>query len=234
MQEVVMKSKIYIYVLLLVCMGLANFAITQTPSPSDAESSQEAAKPERLPNGDVQLGAVRLHRDTGSLSFPATIEIRMGPVEVLVSTPMGRLHEALLEADVSALHLQVMLYLAGLENGARLPGGEVDQGDVVDIDVEWTNAEGETQRRPVEYFLEDRRAAGVTPRTGWVFVGSSVQAGELLADTEGNLVLTWSHGETILDTADPEGNDDTLFTAHTEHLKEIPEGVQVTVVITPR
>ena len=230
-----MKTKHTALALFLAMTAIANFAIAQPPpAPNESTNDEGAAKLERLPNGDVKLGAIRLCRDTRTLSFPATTEIRTGPIEVLISSPTGRLHEALLEADVSALHLQVMMYLAGLENGARLPGGEVGQGDLVDIHVEWTDADGETRRQPVEYFLRDRRAEDGKQRAGWVFVGSSAQAGELLAETEGNLVLTWSQGETILDTADPEGNDDTLFTAHTEHLKTIPKGAQITVIITPR
>lgn len=220
------------------CLGLALLvsclvhaqSIPSEPDPKDPNQPRLR----RFENGDVMLGSVRLNREERTLSFPAVVELRNGPVEVLVSAPHGRLHEAVLKADVNALHLQVMLYLLGLENGARLPGGEVDQGDLVDIDLEWKDDGGEWRRKPVEWFLHDRRKDGVAERVGWVFVGSSASAGVLLAETEGNLVLTWSQGETVLDTADPEGDDDTLFTVHTEHLDAIPVDAEIRVVVVPR
>ena len=70
-------------------------------------------------------------------------------------------------------------------------------------------------------------------RSGWVFVGSSFTSDKTcLATKEGNVVNTWSFGNTILDNPSDTGDRDDYFEANT---KMIPEDVaHVTVVIRLR
>lgn len=200
------------------------------PAPADADSGLE-----RLPNGDVRLGAITLHRERRQISFAASVAMAAGPAEVLIATPEGRLHESLLKADARPLHLQVLLYLLDQNNGLRVPVREraTRQGDLLDIDLEWTTADGKTVTAPVEHFIRDNRTGKPMARQGWVFVGTVVREGVPLADLEGNLVLLWSQGNTVLDCPDPQADDDTLFSVNDER-KELPAGQAVRVLITPR
>ena len=198
-----------------------------------AQAAAATAAVERLPNGDVRLGSVTVHRKQREVSFPAVVNMDTGQIDVLVSTPVGRLYEALLRTDVHPLHFQTMLYLLGLKNGPRFSDEEGRQGDLVDIDLEWQRDDGTTVREPVERWLCDERTSAVMTRCGWVFVGSSIEDGVFLAAIEGNLVVTFSAGESVLDIPDKGGNKAWTFYVNGEKT-EPGKDAKVRVIVIPR
>ncbi|MFO7821995.1 MAG: YdjY domain-containing protein [Lentisphaeria bacterium] len=207
---------------------------------AENEGSANKARPKapfmeikRLPNGDIVLGKITLHREARELSFPAEVNQKGGGLEVVIAQPDGRLHESLLRADVSGFRLQTMLLLLGLNNGSRRPDEEVHQGDLVDLDIQWKNEAGEKVREPVENFIFNRTEGRIMKRIGWVFVGSEIRDEMFMADAEGNLVIIYSVGSTVLDIPGKAGLDDTMFVAYKEK-KEPQVGAAVTVFITPR
>jgi hypothetical protein len=216
----------------MLCSAAAQAQESTAPPTADGPSAGEIDF-ERLPNGDIRLGLVLLQRDPRALLFPATINMNVGPLEVLIATPVGRLHESLLRSEVNPLHLQTMLILLGLENGPRLNSADHPRGDLVDIFVEWTTDTGEIRREPVENWIIDNRTGEPMAQAGWVFVGSSVANGEFLAATAGNLALLFSVGDTVLDNPDPEAEDDTLYEANPAK-QTPPRKTPVTVILMPR
>lgn len=155
---------------------------------------------ELLPDQNIKIGNIIIHRREKEVSFPAKMCITESGeygIEVLIALKNGRLHEALLVTDVEPINLQLALFLIGAENGIRLPGsGKIPQGSLMNIDVQPENGE----RVPVEKWLIDKNTSKELKREGWVFVGSSyVQGMRCLAKDEGNIVNVWSCGNTILD-----------------------------------
>ena len=179
------------------------------------------------------MGKILLHRRDRSISFPVEFVEQVSVLEVIVATPEGRLHESLLKADISPLQLQTMLYLLGLSNGPRLDTETLRQGDLVDLDIEWTDANGIRQREPIEAWIIDGRTQAPMKREGWVFVGSGIRNDVFLADSEGNICISYSVGSTILDIPDPAGADDTVFTANQDKPRP-PTSADVRVLLTPR
>ncbi len=208
-------------------------AAPAVPQVAPASAAAPARAFKRLPNGDIQLGKIRLHRKARVLSFPARLALAAGALEVLIATPDGRVYESLFSSPASPLHLQTMLYLLGLENGPRLPDAAGRRGDLVDLDVQWCDARGRKHRMPIERFILDRRTHRCMRRLGWVFTGSSIQNGKFLAETEGNLALLFSSGDTVLDCADPDATDDTLFSVNTAGIP-LRAGAPVTIFLIPR
>ena len=206
------------------------------PVPAPAAAPQ-AARPafETLPGGKARVGAIQADPDTRSLRFPAVMNLGEGVLEVIIATPRGRLHEALLkaEADISPLALQALLYALNLNNGPRMTDATGRRGDLVDIDLEYTAAVGRTVREPVEAWIRDTRTGKPKTRTGWVFVGSVVREGTFLAEEEGNICINYSAGSTILDNPDPDATDDTIHVVESERQGPRP-GEPVTVIITAR
>ncbi len=206
------------------------------PSASGARPSSNGVRNidiERLPNGDIRLGKITLLKEQRALAFPAKINRTFGPLEVLIATPIGRLHESLLSSEASPFHLQTMLHLLGLKNGPRLPDDDGRQGDLVDIDLEWTRDDGTAVRESVEDWLINTKTEKPMKRIGWVFVGSRIDQGTFLAELDGNLVLVYSVGETVLDIPSKAGRDDTVFVVN-EEKEGLNRGSAVRVVITPR
>ncbi|OGV83631.1 MAG: hypothetical protein A3K19_07650 [Lentisphaerae bacterium RIFOXYB12_FULL_65_16] len=216
-------------------------ATANAPAPADAATAPpaapaQAAAPvdfERLPNGDVRLGGITLHRATGEISFPAVLNLQSGVIEVIVSLPDGRLHESLLKTEVKALHLQTLLLLANLKNGPRIRDENGNQGDIGDLDLEWKDKDGKAVREPIEEWIVDTHTGKPMTRYGWAFVGSAVVDGIFQADAACNLVINYSVADTVLDIADKSGEDDTLYVGNDQ--KTVPgKDAPVRVIITPR
>ena len=187
----------------------------------------------KLPNGDVRIGLVTVHPATREVSFPAKCNLRQGILEVLIATPEGRLHESLLRSAARPFQLQTALILLGLRNGARLSGGAVPQGDIVDLDLEWRQPDGTLTRTPVERWIHDTKTNQPSARFGWVFTGVTFSNGVANAEIEGNLVINYAVGDTVLDLADVAAGDDTRFVVNTDQAG-LNAGDPVRVILKPR
>lgn len=188
---------------------------------------------ETLPGGAVRVGQIQVDAETRSLSFPATMNLAEGVLEVIIATPRGRLHEALLRTEVSPMALQALLYAINLNNGPRLKDSTARRGDLVDMDLEFTAADGRTVREPIEAWIRDTRTGKPKARSGWVFVGSTMRDGVFLAEEEGNICTNYSVGSTLFDNPDGDATDDTIHTVEKGH-GGLAVGSAVKVIITPR
>jgi hypothetical protein len=187
----------------------------------------------RLDDGNLQVGEIVVRVAKGELAFPARFELQEGALEVIIAKPNGRLHETLLVTPCSALQIQTLLYLLHADNGARQPAKFGRRGDIVDLDIEWMNDDGTKLREPIESWIMDNRTKKPMERIGWVFVGSDVRNGVFQADSEGNVVINWSSGATVLDSADPESESDMLHSINTQK-PQPKKHPAVTVVFKPR
>ena len=186
-----------------------------------------------LPNGDIKFGTAVVRTKEKEIAFPGNFVEGVGVLEVIVARPEGRLHETLLVSPQSGLQLQALLYLTGASNGTRLPTAEHRQGDLFDIFVEWTDAQGKPQRQPVETWILDTRTDQPMRPIGWVFVGSPHKEGRFLADDEGNIVVNYSIASTILDSPDAQSLDDTIHIVNPD-VPVPPPSQTVTIVLKPR
>lgn len=165
----------------------------------------------RLPDGNFELNGAIVRSTAGELALPCRFVIEEGALEVILGKPDGRMHEALLCTEIPAVQVQTMLYLLGAENGFRQPDDNGrGQGDLIDLFIEYTSAKGEQLREPLENWIVDTRTGKNLVSCGWVFVGSTVRNGIFQADAEGNIVINYSIGATVLDSPDPNSDDDTI------------------------
>ncbi|HBC88642.1 MAG TPA: hypothetical protein DCZ94_16970 [Lentisphaeria bacterium] len=163
---------------------------------------------ELLPDQNIKIGDITILRREKEISFPGTVNMTSGDLEVLISMPHGRVHESLLGSKVDPMKLQIALLLLGAENGTRTGGEKIKQGTVFNIDVK---PEG-GKRIPVENWLSNKQTSKPMDRLGWVFVGSSFSHDMLcLAKEEGNIVNIWSFGNTILDNPASTGENDDFI-----------------------
>lgn len=188
----------------------------------------------RLPDGNYRLEGIVIRVAQGELAFPAKFALKEGALEVIVARPEGRLHETLLVTEEKAVLIQTALYLLKARNGAR--SGDkppLRQGTLVDIDIEWKDDAGKSRREPIESWIYDLRTHEPMKRIGWVFVGSGIHQGRFLADAEGNVVINWSQGATVLDSPDPESENDTLHVVNMGK-SQPTKHPEVMVVMKPR
>ena len=181
-----------------------------------------------LPNGDIAIGKVKVLRRSRELAFPAEACVTVGDLEVLICTERGRAYESLLKTAVDPYNVQLALLLLGGVNGSRLnlnSGTTPKQGTLLDIFIRLPDGTS----FPVERWIKNKRTLKNKKRIGWVFVGSSFAGDKsCLATKEGNVVNTWSFGNTILDNPAQTGDSDDFFEAFTEN---IPEKITAVTVL---
>ncbi len=171
-----------------------------------------------LPDGNIRLGKITIHRLEQELSFPAYINMTSGALEVLISTETGRTHESLLVSKIDPFNLQIALLLLGFKNGRRLKDGSIEQGTLINIEAVILD-DSDSKRHPIENWLYNKTTEKEMGPQGWVFVGSNFTHNKVcLATKEGNIVNVWSFGNTILDNPGETGNYDDTFDVHTENI----------------
>ncbi|HRR06662.1 MAG TPA: YdjY domain-containing protein, partial [Victivallales bacterium] len=181
---------------------------------------------EVLEDGNIKIGLAKIDRKKMEISFPAEVNLKAGEIEVLICIPGGRAHESLLITNLEPLDLQIALLLIGAENGLRTPGGHIQQGTLLKIEVE---PEG-GKRIPVEKWIREIKTGKERQLSDWVFVGSNfTHDGTCLAKEEGNIANTWTFGNTIIDNPSDDATDDSVLEIFSERVPRV--GTKVTVYI---
>lgn len=170
-----------------------------------AKSFVENCKIHRLKNGDMKMGDITLHAQKEEISFPAYVEyVDDMPIEVLVCTDNGRMHETVFISKARPFHLQTLMIALGMKNGARVVNEKFKkQGDYVKIEVEWKSGD-KIVRKPIEYFLLNdttkKKLDSSKPR--WVFVGSGLHKGSFIADLTGDFAVNYTMADSIIDCSE--------------------------------
>mgnify|MGYP006915945840 CR=1 FL=1 len=190
-----------------------------------------------------EIGNIRIDAAAKEISFPANVNMNEGLIEVIISTPLGKLHEAVLVADIQPLRLHVALLLLSQTPGSnpgwdllpdhsmRPEGWDRPPGSMLDVFVSWNTPDGEREIRADE-LLMDIRTKRSMPRTGWVFVGSRIGSrGAYLADGHGSVMTSYHDFTSVIDNPLAAGRLDEYMYAN-ETLVPKP-GTSVRVRITP-
>ncbi len=187
-----------------------------------------------LKDGNIAIGKITINRVDKEVLFKAKVSVVNTPIEVLIATPRGRTYEGFLSADIDPMNLQLALVLTGAVNGARKPlaagTNGTQMGDLFDAYI----IDSSGTRKPIEDYLVNSKTGKPIPREGWVFVGSKYNyGGKCLARDQGNVILSWSFGNTILDNPSDNGDTDDNINVRGD-LKNLKVGDQVTIVLRKR
>jgi hypothetical protein len=193
-------------------------------------------------------GDVRVEVAAGIVSFPGTVALDEGWLEVGVCRVGTREHEAVVVTGSRPSIVHAGLLLAGLEPGK--PGGYHENGaafgpigDRVVVELQPLDATGEAVGDPIPFAstVLDVRAPEEIPDLGWVFAGSAVLPnppsmgpGEYYAaDFGGSLIGLSTFGDEVvgaIEVRSPDsGVDDAVWKIRPDILP--PAGTRVRVVI---
>jgi hypothetical protein len=235
---------------------LATFALlafltgcAAAPPPSSPEAAAPSApEPPAAPRIVTLDGDVRVEVAAGIVSFPGTIALDEGWLEVGVCRVGTREHEAVVVTGSAPSIVHAGLLLAGLEPGR--PGGYHENGsafgptgDRVMVGLQPLDEAGEPSGDAIPFAstVLDVRTPDEIPDLGWVFSGSevlpnppSVGPGEYYAaDFGGSLVGLSTFGDEVVGAIEvrsaDSGVDDAVWKIRPGILP--PAGTRVRVVI---
>lgn len=214
------------------------------PSREEAEAAlAKALKVTQLDDNRYLIGRVEINKITKTISFPAQIEKRSGPIEYALVTSKGKTHESLLSTNASPTHLHLAALLLGIQPKTPVlnaQGGLVTPKEAaIEIRVSWRKNGPDAEHSLAslilappfkvdtsDYSVSDARTLPMKQRL-WCYNGSSFYNGRFLAEQDGSFIAMMSDGHALINNPLPSRQRDDLFTPHAKLLPA--DGVPVTV-----
>jgi hypothetical protein len=173
----------------------------------------------------------------------ASVCLRQGPLEHLLTRRHHKEHEAILAADIDARDLHAALLLAGAEAGTPVavqPRQVPPSGTAVKITLAYTNKEGKGVRVPARQWVRHIKTKKDLQHD-WVFIGSDFRVADndpaeihYLAN-QGDVICVANFEAALLDLPVFCHSDSAIseleYEAHTERIP--PEGTPVLVILEP-
>ena len=221
----------------LQAQGPAGLPVEKPPAPP---SIREIAP------GVFQIGAVKLEKVARRVSFPAKLNMTDGPLEYLLVTGQGKLHESVLKTEIEAHHLQVAMLLLGAKGMQAGPltnapsGGPISQapgernpplpGEAVAIELIWTQ-DGKPQRRRAEELVFNKRAKEPMSKGPFTFTGSRVWQGKFVAQTEGSLIALITDPDAVFNNPRPQRDADDTWVVRKQDVPPLDTVVEVSITL---
>ncbi len=258
----------------LALRGQGSSPVQPASPPAPGRSAPSAAPPPTLPPESVpgspgsltdtplkaigpgvfELGSVTLDKQQRTVSFPAVLNLDQGPMEYLLVTTKGKLHESILRTETEPHDIHVaMLLLDAKVSGTNAffaastgdrrdpqttaqgraqplanPAKEVLPGHTVTIDVSW-RADGQERRLRAEELVFNAEARSAMPKGRWVYHGSRVEDGLFFAQLSGSVVSLITDPDALVNNAGAGHEDDKIWTANTNNLPPWNTPVRVTL-----
>ncbi len=204
------------------------------------------AKVERLDETHFQIGEIKFESATREIRFPAAVNMTEGLLEYAIVHASGKLHEALLVTRISATHLNLALTLLHYQASPELyplPNDkdgltnqfpEVDQATQaaarVQVKITWDEA-GKTRTVPLNEWIQHATNGSAMPETLWVYGGSEVSDGKLVAEATGDIMAIFTAKSALFNYPGKGHDDDTVWLPFPKRVPAV--GTKVTVIIAP-
>jgi hypothetical protein len=211
----------------------------------DIRAQDDPFKPEPLPvpvikeiTPDIlQVGTVKLMKKAREVHIPVTIEMHEGPIEYLVVTGRGKVHESLFVTTAEPYHVQVaMLLLNAKGSGGKLipdEGNRPVPGQPVDIELHWKE-NGKAKKARIEQFVQTVRPKLQPATKGpFIFNGSRVFEGQFLAQRDGSIISLITDNAAQFNNPRPGREDDELWRPQPKGLPAIDSKATVVIRLLP-
>lgn len=198
--------------------------------------------------GVFQVGGVKLEKAARRVSFSAQLNMADGPLEYLLVTGEGKLHESVLKTAIEPHHLQVAMLLLGAKGMQAAPltnaptGGPITQladgrnpplpGEAVMIKVTWTH-DGKAQQRRLEELVFNKRAKEPMARGPFTFTGSRVWEGKFLAQSEGSIIALITDPDAVFNNPRPHRDADDTWVVRAGEVPPVGTVMEVSIVLLP-
>ena len=185
--------------------------------------------------------ALEVEGDKRRVLIDATVCLRQGQLEQLLTRKRTKEHEAVLVADIDARELHKALLLAGAESGNPVrfqPKFAPPSGTPIKILVEFQQG-GKTVRKPAQEFIRNTKTKKPL-ETDWVFAGSRLfrdptdpKATPYYLANDGDVICIANFDTALLDVPfdSTKENDSLFFEANTEAIPALES--PVTLILEP-
>ncbi|BCX46983.1 hypothetical protein HAHE_08910 [Haloferula helveola] len=218
-----------------------------TPEPSGPPESPPAEVPGAtppnesavVPLGDerYRIGRVEFDKSKRTITVPAAVLMRENPVEYMLVTRKGKVHESVFVTDVEPRDIHVAALLMGMQPTAELGPMEqalaVPKGSAIQAWIEW-DRNGPPAKINLHEALALTGAGGdgagqsPAPATLWLYNGSRVQQdGTFVASRDGSVISIIRDGEALINYPGSTRDNDEVHIPNTEALPKVGHPVRI-------
>jgi hypothetical protein len=212
----------------------------QLPQPSETTGAFTNQLLRQVGPGEFVLGNVKLDKKHRTITFPVTLNGVQGPMEYLLVTSHGKIHESIFRTESKPEDIHIAMLLLGatgagtnsirgtIEGPVSNPSKEIVHGNPVAVSVKWT-LHGKEYERPAEALIFNEQT-GSTPKPGnWVYNGSVVWQGKFMAQLEGSIASLITDKTALINNIANGHDNDQIWSVNTNQLP--PAGVEFNMAI---
>ena len=241
---------------LTVCATVATSAQDTQPPATEVRSADlpvetGAAKPapvagevRKIDEDQYIVGGVTFQKSTREISFDAQFNQAGGPIEFLLVTEKGKIHESLFSCTISPTDLNVAFKLLGYPSSPELfeivapdhrPTGKYPEvsedtrnGARIAIFASWQDGGLETTCA-VNDLVENTSTGKVMPPGPWLYTGSLISKTEFLAEATGDIIAVFSDPSAMVNYPGETRTDDEAWSAGQGKLLVVGTPVRITI-----
>jgi hypothetical protein len=206
-------------VCLFLCAGAATQAITNPPVRA-------------LGGGWFQTGLVKLDKNSRTVTFPVSLNLRDETVEYAVVHKLGKTHESIFstEARPQDIHVALLLLDAkpAMTNTFGADGNALPPGEKVFVEVSWTNG-GARVTCPLEDLVLNRETKKSLSRGEWIYNGSNFSEGAFTAQRDGSIISIHIDPDAIINNPRTVRENDDLHIPNATKLPPLSARVEVSI-----
>jgi len=184
--------------------------------------------------GIFEIGKVRLDKATRSVTFPAVVNMTEAIVEYFVVTGDGKVHESVLRTQAVPKDIHVAMLLLDVKGAGTnmVPADPLKRipGDSVNIEVSWKE-KGKTKRVPAEKLIFNTQTKTNLSPGPWIYNGSHVENGVLLADQDGSIVSLITDPFALVNNPRPGRDNDDLCEVDSKAVPALDTPVEVHIIL---
>ncbi len=182
---------------------------------------------QELSPGVYQIGKLHLDKNTGTITFPARVNMDEGNLEYLLVTPQGSAHESLLVTDVQPTDLHFAMLLLGAKgsgiyapapadapppqlNGEYLKHAPQLKGDAITISA-ILKKDGAETKVPIEDWLLDTETKKSPAHGPWIYSGSMFAEDKFLAQIEGCFAALVTNPSALINNPRKDNDNDSVW-----------------------
>jgi len=188
--------------------------------------------------GLFQLGDIRLDKKERTVSFPAVVNLTESPVEYLVVTTYGKIHESILRTEVPPYQIHLAMLLLGAKPGGveafpEDPAKPIP-GEPLTITLHWKSSEGESRHATGEAVVKDVANQKPLADPRWTYNGSHLFQGTFLAQQEGSIISLYADPVALINQSGPHRDNDDNWLPLATSLPPEETLVEVVLQLTAR
>lgn len=197
--------------------------------------------------GLFAVGEVKLDKRNRTVSFPAVLNLPEGPVEYLLVTNYGKVHESVLRTEAVPYHIHTAMLLLDVASAGSIqisvsggqaettaphtisdPASEIIPGDPVAIEVSWV-ADGAMTTRRAEELVLNLKDSAVMAQGNWVYNGSQILGTRFVAQVEGSVVSLITDRHALANNMGPGRDNDDIWAVNKNELPPAEARLEVTL-----